>query len=323
MRNFLLISSISLSLHFIFLFLKKPETQARVQVKNIIKKEPSKEIQYRERQSENASKRTRSEKIIHVILDPGHGGKDRGAVRGSLEEANLNLKVALFLSQLLEKDSHFNVSLTRSSDRFLSLEKRTKIAHEKRGDVFLSLHVNASQDKSAKGGEIYFQNYLPPDEKSMFLAQMEEKAYNESDSLISTSLTSFPQSALSFPNLFKNLKPEVESILADLHRTHKIFLSSLLAKSLMSRGPKETSKKAFRKSSKPFLLEPLSFEVIRQAPFYVISHVNMPSVLVEMGFITNENEARKLRQRDVQKSFAYRIYQGLIRYRESVKVSVY
>src|SRR5689334_9020050 len=103
---------------------------------------------------------------LHVIVDPGHGGTDKGAVYEGLKESEIVLKVARRLVLLLEKDKRFKVTMTRTGDETMSLGERTRLAKDVAGDVFLSIHVNTAGTEKAKGAEIYFQNQMPPDEES-------------------------------------------------------------------------------------------------------------------------------------------------------------
>ena len=224
----------------------------------------------------------------HVILDPGHGGKDDGATKFKVKESEITLIVAKKLEQLLKKDKEFSVSLTRRSNRSLSLKQRTQIAEARKGDLFLSIHVNSSLDPRAHGGEIYFQNQLPPDEESLFLASKE----NAAESSESTDL-SWPLTPLTLPS---ETPKDVQLILMDLQRNERIRLSGLMSESLIKFW---TGKIAYRKRK------------IRQAPFYVISNINMTSVLVELGFVTNSMEAKKLVSDPYQDKLAKELYLGL------------
>ncbi|MDZ4122183.1 MAG: N-acetylmuramoyl-L-alanine amidase, partial [Candidatus Cloacimonadaceae bacterium] len=92
-----------------------------------------------------------------IVLDPGHGGKDPGAVgRKGLKEKDVNLAVTLKLKRLIEQELDIEVLLTRSDDRFVSLQDRTKFANDKRADLFISIHANASKSRDSKGIETYY-----------------------------------------------------------------------------------------------------------------------------------------------------------------------
>ncbi|MCE3010463.1 MAG: N-acetylmuramoyl-L-alanine amidase [Proteobacteria bacterium] len=225
---------------------------------------------------------------LHVVVDPGHGGADNGAVHSGLKEAEVVLKVSQLLADQLKSDPRFKVTLTRSSDEFLTLEERTKIALQARGDVFLSIHANASQDQRARGVEFYFQNHLPPDQEAQFLAATE----NRSEKQKSTSDTRPAHQP-----------PEVSAILEDLSRQRRIQVSQKLSEKLFSSW-KDTQSGA-----------------IRQAPFFVVSQSQLPSVLVELGFITNPKEAEKLKKASSQKEIADRLYAGLVEFYESSQSS--
>lgn len=240
-----------------------------------------------------------------VIIDPGHGGKDRGAIVGDIEEAELVLKVALFLSQILKQDSSFHPVLTRSQDHFISLHDRTQIAIQEKGDVFISLHLNTSKNKKRKGGEIYFQNHFPPEEESMLLAQMENQGKKTFAKNMGERNTEEPTNELARSS-------EMSSILNDLKRSYKIFMSALLATSFIPKKPTSSQKKYLKHH----------FTSILQAPFYVIYHVNMPAVLVELGFITHKAESQKLKKPFFQKHLAQHIYLSLKRFKESLNSSL-
>ena len=222
---------------------------------------------------------------LYVVIDPGHGGSDAGAVYGDAKESDIALKVSLQLKKLLEKDRDFKVSLTREADFNLSLEERVQKAEKQKADIFLSLHANASNDQRAKGVEFYFQNNLPADEEAMYLANLENKmAVEQADNTLSK-------------------KTDVLAIVEDLKRNTKMHQSHQLSRHLM-----QAWKPSGRKGSR----------IIRQAPFYVITKTKIPSVLVELGFISNAQEAQKLLQTAYQKQLAERIFAGLTDFKEMV-----
>lgn len=228
---------------------------------------------------------------LHIIVDPGHGGRDRGAAKAGVYESKIALNVGKILAQSLRQDPRFQVTLTRDEDKFISLEKRAEIAKAAGGDLFISIHVNSSPDSRARGAEFYFQNQLAPDEESLFLASRE----NEQDSSTSGRREVTPDLPV------QALKPEVKTILFDLLRNHRIMDSSLLTKTL--RESWQGEQRARRHS-------------IRQAPFYVVSSVHIPSVLIELGFITHSSERQKLTRTAYQEVLAGSIYEGLVNYKE-------
>lgn len=234
-------------------------------------------------------------RALHVVVDAGHGGVDKGAVRNGMKEADLALKVAKSLEGLLINDPAFKVSLTRSGPKGLRLKERTELANELGADLFLSIHLNASMDPRAKGGEVYFQNQLEASAESRFLANRESHHKLSSQKSNSWPLKRVPDAG--------RLKPEVIQIIKDLQRNHRIYLSSQLSQSLVENW---LGRKPARKRP------------IRQAPFYVITNVNMPSVLVELGYLSHPREARQLASSSYQNKLAMGIYRGLLQYKDSM-----
>lgn len=235
---------------------------------------------------------------IKVVVDPGHGGSDHGAVYYGVKEADINLQIANLLKTLLERDSSFQPILTRVSDQNLSLEERALIANQASGDIFISLHANSFPSPKAHGVEFYFQNQLPPNEDAMYLANKE----NHSSNILNPS--AWPLGPLAE---HKNLKLEVANILQDLQLNQRIYLSSQLSESLSQNW------KGNRRNSS---------QTIRQAPFHVISHVNMPSTLIELGYLTNKNELRQLTSPQYQKVLARSLYNGLLKYKDFIDKSL-
>ena len=229
-----------------------------------------------------------------VIVDPGHGGHDRGAVKAKTVESSITLSVAKRLQKLIDDSPEMNVVMTRDTDRALTLKQRAQIAIRNSGELFLSIHANSSPDPRAKGAEFFIQNQLPPDSESMFLARREQ--HHHGLNVDEERMTFGP----SHPN------PYVKSVLEDLVRNQSIRKSAELSESLVE------SWLGFKKSNK---------YVIQQAPFYVVSNVPMPSVLVELGFITHRKERQLLKSSTYQNKLAQGIFKGLIKYKESVDKS--
>ena len=229
-----------------------------------------------------------------VVIDAGHGGHDHGTVRKTAMESDITLAVSRELHALLKKDKRFQVSLTRESDASVTLSRRAKIAKEKKADVFLSIHVNSSPDPRARGAEFYFQNQLPPDEESMFLAHQENLAAEGGEK----------DMPLTYDFIERNNYPaEITSIVTDLLDSDRVLRSSELSKTL------KLSWKGSRKSKS---------NSVRQAPFYVLSQMRMPSSLVELGFLTNSDDYRELTDPSVQKRMAADLHRGLVAYKESI-----
>lgn len=241
-----------------------------------------------------------STKPLHVLVDPGHGGADQGATRGSVKESKISMQVAEQLQKMLEADPAFQVSLTRTSDKFVSLKNRVELIEKNKADLFLSIHANSSTDRRAKGVEFYFQNHLPADEETLFLAANENRMESEKR----TEDNASAENRMADLNDQPTKKNDVLAILEDLKRQTRMTSSLKLSDRLLSAWSKSTPHKHFDSN------------VIRQAPFYVVAKATVPSVLVELGFITNPKEAERLVDAQYQKSVAERIYQGLRDYKE-------
>ncbi|MBX3040742.1 MAG: N-acetylmuramoyl-L-alanine amidase [Bdellovibrionaceae bacterium] len=222
---------------------------------------------------------------LHILIDPGHGGIDQGAVHSRLKEAEVVLDVSKRLQNLLSAESGVRVSMTRTQDKALSLPQRTKMADQLRADLMVSLHANAAPDPRAQGVELFFQNSLPPDEDALYLANLENQEFEEDSAHVGAD---------------SSRRGDVNAIVSDLHRQHRLR-SSLRLSELMSKSWKD------RESRKG--------PSIKQAPLYVVSRTNMPSVLVELGFLTNPTEARRLALPSYRQELAERLRDAILAYR--------
>lgn len=219
---------------------------------------------------------------MKVMIDPGHGGVDTGAVRGTIRESDLVLKVATKLRDLLVDDAQMEVVLTRDSDRAVALPERLRKAEDAGADLFVSLHANATPDGRAKGIELFFQNSLPADEDALYLANLENQSERtEDDSIADVSR-----------------KNDVAAIVSDLNRQSRI-LSSLRFSQVLSTTLRPATD---------------AHVTIKQAPLFVVSKAKMPSVLVEIGFITHASEAKRLESEAYQNDLAARLKDAIVRY---------
>jgi N-acetylmuramoyl-L-alanine amidase len=227
---------------------------------------------------------------LEVMIDPGHGGVDTGTSHSGLREKDLVLKVADDLKNLLQKNPLYSVKMTRTTDQQISLPERVKQAERAQSDLFLSLHANSNPSSRVKGMELYFQNSLPPDEESLLLAAQEN--HDERAQVLKSQ-------GLSVDTPSK--KSDVLAIVEDLHRQYRAK-SSLAMTQLLSKSWQES--------------ENSSHAVIRQAPFYVVSKTSMPSVLIEVGFLTHPEESKKLASPAYQQEIAQKIYKAIGQYKE-------
>lgn len=230
---------------------------------------------------------------LQIWIDPGHGGRDDGAVQGEVRESDITLAVSRKLHALLKADKRFEPRLTRDEDVFVALPDRARMANPVTTDLFVSIHVNSSPDKRARGAEFYFQNQLAADEESMFLAHKEN---------LSAQDEGYQPKPYDF--LAKNSYPnDVAAIVTDLLDGQRVLQSSELSRSLKIswRGHKKS-----RTNS------------IRQAPFFVLSQMRVPSTLVELGFLTNKDDYSELINEKSQDKMAQDLYRGLVAYSESL-----
>ncbi len=234
---------------------------------------------------------------FQVFLDPGHGGHDQGTSRGKVTEASITLKVVKKIGADLSADPDIHVAYSRTSDVYRSLEQRVRMADRTHPNLFLSVHVNSSSDSAAGGQEIYFQNVLDPDEESLFLANLENRSTNDQSGAPDPTIGSATPAA----PVVKN--PDVNAILADLERNRDIRLSAVFAQQLHKNW---TGDSVLRR------------RFIRQAPFYVISNVNAPAALIEIGYLTNPTEARLLMSPSYQEKMARGIARAIIKFKELV-----
>lgn len=222
--------------------------------------------------------------IRRVAIDPGHGGKDTGAVSASgASEKDIVLSIALRLADILENEIGIQAVLTRKADVFVPLSARAKIANEAQADVFISLHVNAHRNSQFSGIETYYLNFDPSDEDARAMALAENKSvdYENDDSPAGADLD------------------DLKLILWDLVKTEHQQESSLLAEIVQEH-----------------LCQTLDFRNrgVRQAPLFVMMGADMPSILVEVGFLSNQKEAAVLVGLTAQEKIARALLDSLLQY---------
>jgi len=222
-----------------------------------------------------------------IVIDAGHGGHDPGAVGPSkLYEKDVVLDIALKLRELLQKNPNYEIFLTRDKDVFIPLEQRTAIANSKNADLFVSIHANASPSRAAKGIETYMLNWTN-DEEAMKVAAREN--------------------AISLKKMRQMNKKEMDIldiIKSDLSRENKrdesIKLAHYIQKNLVSDLHRDYNH-----------IVDLG---VKQALFYVLLGAKMPSVLVEVSFISNPLEEKLLSKDDYRGDLARSISAGITKY---------
>jgi N-acetylmuramoyl-L-alanine amidase len=241
-------------------------------------KSPKKKPTLRVATNSITSKAQANQKTRVVVLDAGHGGKDYGA-KGAhgLFEKDLNLQISKQVKTILQSRYHYKVIMTRKNDTFIELKDRGKIANQHNADLFVSIHANAAQRKSAKGIETY---YLGSGSNEQAL----ETAERENGDLVHSVADD-----------------AVQEILASLISTTKINDSSRLAAIVQKRLHKTMSKK----------FSGIQNLGVKEGPFFVLHDTNMPSILVEVGFVTNRKEGQHLKSKVYQKWLADSIARGI------------
>lgn len=244
-----------------------------------------------------------------VVIDPGHGGYDTGASSNGVHESSIALAISKLLTERLQKNG-YKVVLTRSKDDWVSLEHRAAIANDSAADLLVSIHLNSSTDARAQGKELYFQNQLATDEESLFLANRENHEHEDpsapsvnpgQDRVQKSGLRAAEAARLPELKIARaSVRTDVKNILEDLDRSARIRRSSDLAKIL------------FREwESIPGVSPNTSNRGIRQAPFFLVSNVAMPSVLVEVGFLSHAKEGARLERPEFQAALASALANGI------------
>ena len=221
--------------------------------------------------------------VSRIVIDAGHGGHDPGASAFSISESELVLDVALRLENLLLRQPGMEVVMTRRTNAYLSLEERTEIANRDSADLFLSIHANASANDTARGVETYFLNFsLNP--------QAEAVAARE-NAASGRTMNSLP------------------GIIKAITLNSKLNESSDFAASIQ---------RALVRGMRPGnnAIKDLG---VKQAPFMVLIGAAMPSVLAEISFVTNFQEARLLKTSAYRQRIAESLLAGILRYQQSLK----
>ncbi len=223
-------------------------------------------------------------RVAAIFIDPGHGGKDPGTIGRhqagkegiEIKEKDLVLKTSLFLAELLkQKYPDKQIILSRSDDRYLTLEERTEMANNisvgpEEAIIYVSVHVNASLNPKAKGFEVW---YLPPQYRR---------------DLIDKNRVDTP---------YKEILPILNSMLEEEFTIESILLAKHILDSMEEMVGKETENRG-----------------LKEEIWFVVRKAKMPSVLVEIGFITHPEEAVLLSQDTYLKKIAQAIYNGIVRF---------
>lgn len=245
----------------------------------------SKELNVRQLKEENVSKKINTRQSFIVVIDAGHGGKDPGALgKKGAKEKDIVLKIAKILTKKMNELSHVHAVMTRSDDYFVPLRKRLAIARLAKADLFVAIHADAYFDNDATGASVYaLSEHGATSEAARWLAQRDN--YSELDGVELSSLS--------------DRDPVLRSVLVDLAQTTTIQDSIRLGNNVL------------------YALEqisPLHHTYVERAPFVVLKSPDIPSILIETGFITNPAEERRLTNPAYQEKLARALRKGIEQY---------
>lgn len=219
-------------------------------------------------------------KLGKIVIDPGHGGHDFGtSSRNGLHEKELVLDVAKRLGALIEDRMGSEVAYTRIDDTYIPLEKRTEFANAQRADLFISIHANSSPYPKVAGPETFFLNFTSSKEAMDVAAR---------------------ENASSGKTIFE-LQDLVKRIALNEKLTESREFAEKIQLSMVSISKSKSKDRG-----------------VKRAPFVVLIGANMPSVLSEIGFVTNAREEALLKKSDYRQKVAEALYRGISRYASSL-----
>jgi len=223
-----------------------------------------------------------SKKIFTIVIDPGHGGKDPGAI-GDLgtKEKNVNLAIAKKLASIINRNPNMHAILTRDNDYYVSLEDRLAFARKDKADLFIAIHADSYFNTHAKGASIYsLSSHSASSATARWLAEKEN--YSELGGLDLDQL--------------EDQSIQLRSVLIDMAQTQTIKESQRYGASILDSLLRVTR---------------LHFAKVEGAPFLVLKSPDIPSLLIETGFITNTDEEKRLRDQNHQQKLARALYNGI------------
>jgi N-acetylmuramoyl-L-alanine amidase len=218
---------------------------------------------------------------VIVVIDPGHGGKDPGAVgRRGTKEKTIVLAIAKYLQQSINKTRGFKAVLTRNDDHFISLRQRLNIAHQYKADMFIAIHADAYRFANSRGASVFALSQRgATSEAARWLAEKE----NESE----------------LGQAMSDKSAVLRSVLIDLAQTATVGASLEIGNSILQGLERFTC---------------LHSAKVEQAAFVVLKSPDIPSLLVETGFVSDKSEEAKLRDSSYQKKIADALSDGIKNY---------
>lgn len=239
--------------------------------------------------------------IRTIVLDPGHGGEETGAVgRMGLMEKDLALDIARRLRRRLERNSDLRVLLTREDDRQIPLRQRTALANNARADLFISIHLNSSRRSSAHGTETYFLALTATDEEALNLARIE----NLADEGLPEEVTGAPGGGIpgGAPQggAGGDEPSDLEMVLWGMAQSEHLIRASSLAELIQGEMNR---------------LLRIDSRGVKQAPFTVLMGATMPAVLVEVAFLSNADDEERLASSDFRDRVAAAMESAILRHK--------
>jgi N-acetylmuramoyl-L-alanine amidase len=234
-------------------------------------------------------RRVRTRPAAKVVIDPGHGGHDTGTIGPTgFMEKDLCLDVALRLGKIIEQRlPGADVIYTRQDDTFIPLEERTAIANQAKADLFLSIHANSSDDRSARGIETYYLNIKGTPE-AMEVAARENATAEES-------------------------VHQLQDLVAKIAQNEKLEESREFASEIQ-----DSLSRRIQKGSRS-----VKNRGVRKAPFVVLIGAHMPSVLTEISFLSNPSDEQLLKKPEIRQRVADGLYQGVAHYLQNLNSLTY
>ena len=223
-------------------------------------------------------------KFDTIIIDPGHGGKDPGAIgyRGT-KEKDVTLDVAKRLAKKIERNMKINTILTRDEDTFMGLRERSKLANTQNGKLFISIHANSAEDQRAQGFETYMIGA------------------NKNAAAVRTAARENAVLALEGGN--------VQTL------TDEDLIKATIAQASFASGSERFAALVQEEMNKRLQSRDRG---VKQAGFYVLAYTSMPNVLIELGYISNPSEEKKLRSSQYKDALATSIYRAIEKYQNTL-----
>ncbi|MBI5416878.1 N-acetylmuramoyl-L-alanine amidase [Candidatus Poribacteria bacterium] len=245
-------------------------------VKNVVQEEEKQGVVFKEKRP-----------LSIVVIDPGHGGKDPGAIGPTgLKEKDVVLKISKELRNLLVKNLGIRVILTREGDYFIPLEERTRIANFNKADLFISVHTNASFKARSEGFEVfYFSAGMNIDPYALAVVKKENSVMKLEENKI-------------------NKMSDIDIILYDVLQTEYVKESKEFAIFAQQAIDKKLSSKN---------------RGVKQGPFFVLRNARMPSVLVESNFITNRKDEENLKKDTFLNEIARALFDSVVKYKKKIE----